>query len=279
MHHLPYFCISINERCGVFKTNGAEEPEVDDLIKLLRLMGADITRDKRTIVINGVRRLNGAEMQIMYDRNEVVTYALAAIATQGNVVVSGTQREYLGAFFAALDAVGAGWEVIDELSTRFYWKGLFKKTDIVTTPYPGFMTDWQAPWAFLATQAAGVSSIHETVFESRFSYALELRKMGAKIDFYDPQVSNPKAFYNFNWSDKVEGYHQGIKIYGPTLLHEAVVEITDLRAGATLVLAALVARGKSVIRGIEQIDRGYEKFDERLKILGAQIKRVKETYD
>ncbi len=259
--------------------NGSEEPEVDDLIKLLLLMGADISRDKRTIIINGVKRLSGAEMQIMYDRNEVVTYAIGAITTKGSVTVEGTQREYLQAFLNSLDQVGAGWEEIDKLTTRFFWKGPLKSSDIQTRPYPGFMTDWQAPWSVLTTQAIGISTIHETVFESRFSYALELRKMGAKIDFFEPDILNPKEFYNFNWRDKVEGYYQGIRVTGKTALHEAVVEITDLRAGATLVLAALVARGKSVIHGIEQIDRGYEEFDKRLKNLGAHIVRMKEDYD
>jgi UDP-N-acetylglucosamine 1-carboxyvinyltransferase len=138
------------------------------------------------------------------------------------------------------------------------------------------MTDWQAPWAVLATQATGISTIHESVFESRFSYVAELKKMGAKIDFFDPEVSDPENFYNFNWHDRIITNHQGIRIKGPVKLHDAVIDITDLRAGATLVLAALAAKGKSVLHGIEHIDRGYEKFDHQLQNLGADIKRVKE---
>jgi len=138
------------------------------------------------------------------------------------------------------------------------------------------MTDWQAPWAVLMTQAKGVSTIHETVFESRFSYVSELKKMGATIEFFDPEVKNPEEFYNFNWADRVPGYHQGIHITGPTKLHNAVLEINDLRAGATLVLAALSAPGESTVHGVEQVDRGYEKIEERLQALGARIERVKE---
>ena len=138
------------------------------------------------------------------------------------------------------------------------------------------MTDWQAPWAMLMTQASGQSTIHETVFESRFSYVQELKKMGAKIEYFDPVVPNPEEFYNFNLSDRRDNFHQAIRISGPTKLHNAVLQMDDLRAGATLVLAALVAEGESFIHGVEQIDRGYEKIEERLRAIGANIERIKE---
>lgn len=255
--------------------NAAEEPEVDDLIRLLNQMGAQIRRSGRTITIFGVNKLHGTDFKIMPDRNEVVTYAVAALVSRGDVVVEGTDRNYLKAFLKAVDELGGGWEPVSQQATRFYYKNKLTATNITTGPYPGFMTDWQAPWAVLATQAQGVSTLHETVFESRFSYVAELKKMGAEIDFYDPDVSRPQEFYNFNWQDRVFGYHQGIKITGVTPLHEAVLEITDLRAGATLVLAALAAKGTSVLHGIEQIDRGYENFDKQLKNLGARIRRLK----
>lgn len=256
--------------------NAAQEPEVDDLIVLLNNMGAKIVRNNRTIMIQGVKKLHGVSYSIMPDRNEVVTFAIAAIATRGDLLVKGAQKENLQAFIHALDVVGGGWEEKDRNTMRFYWKQPIGTSDIVTKPYPGFMTDWQQPWAVLSTQATGVSTIHETVFESRFSYVLELKKMGAKIDFFDPSVENPNKFYNFNWSDRIPNYHQGIKIYGPTKLHEAVLEMTDIRAGATLVVAALAAYGKTVVTEVEHLDRGYENLDERLKKLGAQIRRVKE---
>jgi len=138
------------------------------------------------------------------------------------------------------------------------------------------MTDWQAPWALYMTQGSGVSTIHETVFESRFSYVSQLRKMGAAIDFFDPAVKAPKEFYNFNWNDRVPDFHQAIRIVGPTHLHNAVLTIDDLRAGATLLLAVLTAQGESYIHGVEQIDRGYERIEERLIKLGAKISRKSE---
>lgn len=257
--------------------NAAAEPEVDDLIRLLDLMGAKIRRvNSRTIVIQGVSKLSGCEFSIMPDRNEAITFAIAAVASGGDIIVEGTQREYLKSFLSLLDRAQAGWEPITDYKTRFFASGKLKSTDIVTKPHPGFMTDWQAPWALLMTQTEGISSIHETVYEDRFAYVSQLRKMGASIDFYHPKIDHPSAFYNFNWSDRKEGYCQAIKIHGPTRLHNGILEVTDLRAGITLVLAALIAEGESVIWGIEHIERGYENIEEKLKKLGAKIKRAKD---
>lgn len=255
--------------------NAAQEPEIDNLIQLLNLMGAKVRRIKdRTIVIQGVRKLTGSEFTIMPDRNEVVTFAVAAIATGGDILVSHSQREYVKNFLKALDRIGGKWEPVTDDKTRFFAADRLKPTDITTLPYPGFMTDWQAPWALLMTQADGVSSVHETIYEDRFGFVEELRKMGARIDFYHPNVKDPAGFYNFNWTDRKNGNCQGIKIYGPVKLHNAVMEVSDLRAGITLVLAALLADGESTVRGVEHIDRGYENIDERLRKLGGRIQRV-----
>jgi UDP-N-acetylglucosamine 1-carboxyvinyltransferase len=257
--------------------NAAEEPEIDDLIACLTQMGANIRRSApRTIVIEGVQTLHGTEYSIMADRNEEVTFAIAGVVTGGDVIIKNSSRHNLGAFLDAYRKAGCMFEEIDATTTRYYAGHHIKATDIVTHPHPGFMTDWQAPWAVLMTQANGVPSIHEAVFESRFSYVSQLAKMGAHIEFFDPKVLNPETFYNFNWADRVPGHHHGIIIHGPTTLHNAVLEIDDLRAGATLVLAALVAAGESVIHGVEQVDRGYEKIEERLRALGARIERVTE---
>jgi len=257
--------------------NAAEEVEIDDLITCLKQMGAKIRRSApRTIVIEGVPKLHGTEYAIMPDRNEEVTFAIAGVMTGGNVIVKNSSRHNLGAFLDVYRKAGGKYEEMDATTTRYYTDGPLTATDIVTTPHPGFMTDWQAPWAVLMTQAKGTSTIHETVFESRFSYVSELSKMGAHIEFFDPAIDNPKDYYNFNWEDRVQGYHQGIRIAGPTALHNAVLEIDDLRAGATLVLAALSAPGESVVHGVEQVDRGYEKIEERLRALGAHIERVTE---
>lgn len=255
--------------------NAAEEVEIDDLISCLNAMGAKIKRiEPRKIVIDGVSSLHGTECTIMSDRNEEVTFAIAAVMTGGDIVVKNSSRGNLKSFLAAFTKAGGHYQSIDETTTRYTLSGILQPTDIVTGQYPGFMTDWQAPWAVLMTQARGVSTIHETVFESRFSYVSELKKMGADIEFYDPRVPSPEDYYNFNWADRVEGNHQAIRITGPTRLHNAVLEINDLRAGATLVLAALSAPGESIIHGVEQVDRGYEKIEERLRALGANIERV-----
>jgi len=257
--------------------NAAEEVEVNDLIACLNEMGARVKRTAaRTIVVDGVKKLHGVQYSIMPDRNEEVTFALAAAITGGDVVVAHSQLPFLTAFLDAFTKAGGRHQRIDDTHTRYYHGDKVHPTEIVTAPYPGFMTDWQAPWAMFMTQAAGTSTIHETVFESRFSYVSELAKMGAKIDFYDPPVVNPEKFYNFNWEDRKVGYHQGIKILGPTKLHNAVLDVDDIRAGATLVLAALTASGESYISGVDLIDRGYEQIEKRLTDLGAHIRRVKE---
>lgn len=254
--------------------NAAQEPEIDDLIKLLVLMGAKIKRNGRTIIIQGVKKLKGVHYAIMPDRNEVITFAVAAIATGGNIIIKGTQRNYLKTFFEKLDEAHAAWEPVSEDSTRFYHKTHLKSTNVTTSYHPGFMTDWQAPWALLMTQAHGVSMIHETVYEDRFGYIGELRKMGSKIDMYSPKVRNPEKYYNFNWSERDKDYGHAIKIFGPIQLHNAILEVCDLRAGATLLLSALVAKGKSVITGIEHIDRGYENIEDKFTKIGGKIKRI-----
>lgn len=257
--------------------NAAAEPEIDDLISLLNQMGARIVRSgKRTIVVEGVTKLKGANFSIMPDRNEVVTFAIAALSTGGDVVIDGAQKKYLTAFLDALDEVGASWEEVGRDKIRFFSKNPLKGISVTTGAYPKFMTDWQAPWAVLANQCNGTSTIHETIYENRFSYVEELRKMGADIHFFSPKISDPSHVYNFNWSDKRKDYHQAIEIRGVTKLHNAVLEVSDLRAGATLVLAALTAEGESIIYGIDHIDRGYENLEGRLYQLGAKIVRKKE---
>jgi UDP-N-acetylglucosamine 1-carboxyvinyltransferase len=257
--------------------NAAEEVEVDELIMLLNAMGGNIKRTaSREITIVGVASLHGATYSIMPDRNEEVTFAIAAAMTGGRIVVHGSRRDVLSDFFKPFTQAGGTYEALDENTTAYSLSGEVKSTDVVTAIHPGFMTDWQAPWAVFMTQATGTSTIHETVFESRFSYVAELKKMGAQINFFAPKVETPQEFYNFNWDDRVEGHHQAIQIQGPTKLHNAVVDIHDLRAGATLILAALAASGESYVHGAEHVDRGYEQIETRLSQLGANIRRVKE---
>lgn len=257
--------------------NAAEEVEVDELITLLNAMGARIKRSgSREITIEGVAVLHGATHSIMPDRNEEVTFAIAAAITRGRIVVADSQRATLAAFLESFTKAGGMYEAVGDTATAYWMDDAPKPTDIMTGPHPGFMTDWQAPWAVFMTQATGISSIHETVFESRFSYVGELEKMGANVSFFSPPTDDPQTFYNFNLDDRIEGFRQAIKINGPTKLHNAVVDIHDLRAGATLILAALAASGESYVHGAEHVDRGYEKIEERLTQLGANIKRFKE---
>lgn len=255
--------------------NAAEEPEVDELINFLNKMGAKIRRTKkRTIEIEGVEKLHGTKYRINSDRNEVVTFAVAAVITEGDIFLENTDESGLAEFIEEYKKVGGGYEKKDG-GIRFYYKGKLSPINVKTTFYPGFMTDWQGPWAVLMTKANGVSILHETVYENRFSYVQELEKMGAKIEPFNPKLKNPEKIYNFNIKDD-KGFFHALKIKGPTLLHNAVLDISDLRAGATLVLAALSAKGESVIFGLEHLDRGYEDFDKRLKKLGANIKRIDE---
>jgi UDP-N-acetylglucosamine 1-carboxyvinyltransferase len=257
--------------------NAAREVEIDDLIALLTSMGANIKRSaEREITIVGVKKLHGAEYTIMSDRNEEATFAIAALVTKGDITIHHSERSHMKAFLEAFEKAGGVYKMIDDTTTQYFYDKPIQAVDIVTGTHPGFMTDWQAPWALLMTQAQGVSTIHETVFENRFCYVEELRKMGADISYFDPQVDSPKDYYNFNWEDRIKGTHQAIRITGPTQLHNAILSMNDLRAGATVVLAAMLATGQSSIYGVEQIDRGYEHIDVRLGSLGASIERIEE---
>jgi len=254
--------------------NCAKEPEIDELIDLLTRMGANIKKsDSGVIEIKGVEKLNGAKFKIGSDRNEVVTIAIAAILTKGDVTVKNITDVGIREFLVKLREIGAGVE-IRKNGIRFFYKGKLKATDVQTGPYPGFMTDWQAPWAVLMTQAEGESMVHETVYESRFGYVSQLQKMGADIELFNPRVADPEEFYNFNIEDDNNNNKHAAKIKGSTPLHNAIVIISDLRAGATLVLAALIATGESIILDVHHLDRGYESFEKRLSKLGASIRRT-----
>ncbi|MBI4079227.1 MAG: UDP-N-acetylglucosamine 1-carboxyvinyltransferase, partial [Candidatus Levybacteria bacterium] len=257
--------------------NAAQEPEVNDLIGLLVRMGANIKRTApRTIVIKGVSKLHGTRFVINPDRNEIITLAIAALLTKGDIYITNARKEGIEAFLAAFAQVGGSYKE-EPQGMRFYsLEKELSPSDIRTAPAPHFMTDWQGPWAVLMTQATGVSTIHETVYENRFGYVSELIKMGANIKFFSPSVTNPKELYNFNLTKVAKEKHHAIRITGATQLHNAVVNITDLRAGATLVLAALTARGTSIVFGVEHLDRGYEQFEKRLNALGAKIRRASE---
>lgn len=254
--------------------NAALEPEVDDLIAFLNQMGAKIRRTRhRTIEITGVTKLQPTIYRIMPDRNEAVSYACAAVATQGDIIVENARAAHLQAFLDKLEAAGGGYQT-GNFGIRFFYRQPLKAVDIITTPHPGFMTDWQPLWAVLMTQAQGQSLIHETVHPNRFQYVAGLISMGAQIGRFNPPLTNPSRVYSFNPKDDDPQFFHALKVTGPTQLKGSVINVPDLRAGATFVLAALIASGQSLIHNVEHIERGYEKLEHRLQAIGAKIERI-----
>jgi len=261
----------------------AQEPEVDDLMKLLVKMGALIERDSedpQLIRVQGVRTLHGAKHTVLPDRNEAVTFAVAAAVTRGDVTLTGLEITHLTAFLAKLERVGVRYSVggSGKLRVSVGEKTEFSPVDISTAPYPAFMTDWQQPFSIILALADGESTIHETIFENRWDYLSELKKFGVHSELFTPEELGRRfdpEEYGFNWS-AARRKHPKVyaKILGPAVLVGAKAKVKDLRAGATLVLAALAAKGKSEVDGVEHIERGYERFEEKLRALGAKIRKV-----
>lgn len=232
--------------------NAAREPEIGDLVVCLNAMGARITgAGTGTLVIDGVDALHGAHHRIMADRIECGTYACAAGITGGDLRLVGGRISDLGAVVRALEE--AGVEVIgEEDAIRVRRTGPLRGIDIMTEPYPGFPTDMQAQFMALLSVAEGASMITETIFENRFMHVPELSRMGARI--------------NVHGSSAI--------IRGVQKLSGAPVMATDLRASFSLILAALVAEGETVLSRIYHLDRGYEGVDSKLAAVGARIERV-----
>jgi UDP-N-acetylglucosamine 1-carboxyvinyltransferase len=233
--------------------NAAREPEVVDLADLLVKMGAEVEgAGTSTIRIRGVAKLHGADHTIIADRIEAGTFVIAGAITNGDVTVTGCVPEHLGALVAKLQQAGAEVTEPDGCTLRVRGRGKMRSVDMSTEEYPGFATDLQAQYMALMTQADGIAIIVETIFENRFMHAQELARMGANI--------------------RLDG-RQAI-VAGKRELTGAGVIASDLRASASLVLAALVARGETVIDRVYHIDRGYEKIEAKLAKAGAQIQRV-----
>ena len=249
-------------------SNAAVEPEILDLIKMLQKMGAIIELGaNRKIYIEGVEKLRGATHRVLPDRNEAVSFAVMAIATDGDIVVEEAQQINLITFLNTIRRIGGEFKV-EKNSIRFFRAGKLKPIELETDTHPGFMTDWQQPMVVLLTQANGTSVIHETVYEDRFGYINELNKMGADITVFSRCLGEIPC----RFSEKNHPHSAVIK--GPTPLKGIEMEIHDIRAGCAHVIAALIASGESKIRGIEHLDRGYERFEEKLLSLGAKMKRV-----
>lgn len=252
--------------------NSALEPEIDDLIEFFNKMGGSVKRDQESIIIEGVDTLHGATHHVIPDRNEAVSYATMAIATRGDIIVEGALSAHLTSFLAKLDEIGGCYE-ISKYGIRFYYNAPLIAADLLTAPEPGFMTDWQPLWTTMMTQAKGVSRVVEAVTQHRLAFTTQLNQMGAKIEYFDPLPPNPSVFYEFNIPETTP-YPHAVKVTGPTPLHGAKMIVPDLRGGATLVMAAIMATGTSTIENVELIDRGYERFDEHLCNLSANIERI-----
>jgi UDP-N-acetylglucosamine 1-carboxyvinyltransferase len=258
--------------------NAAIEPEIMNLIDMLVLMGAKISCDlgSRKIKISGVGKLSGAKIKVMPDRNEIVSLAVLTLATFGDVVMKGVDQffnftstgcnNYLEIFLQKIKEMGGNFEANSE-GLRFWGQSPYKPVSVQTAPHPSFMTDWQQPFAVLLTQAEGESMIHETVYEDRFGYVKDLQKMGADITVTDECLGSQCRFHG-------QTFNHSARVNGPTKLRGSEIEMKDIRAGMSHLIAALTAEGESVITGVEHLDRGYERIDERLKGLGANIERV-----
>lgn len=238
---------------GITKiSNAAIEPEIIDLINFLNKCGANIKySSKRKIIIKGVKFLYPVRHRIIPDRIEAATYAIAALITNGKLLVKKVNNEHLENIFNVLKKIGANIKIFKD-SFVIFRKHQLKPFKIITKPYPGFPTDMQAQFMALATQIKGPSVINEEIFENRFLHVSELMRMGADI-----KIKKQKAVIN------------GIKN-----LNSAEVMATDLRASVSLVLAALSAKGTTTINRIYHLDRGYSKLEKKLNLCGANIKRV-----
>jgi UDP-N-acetylglucosamine 1-carboxyvinyltransferase len=236
--------------------NCACEPEVADLADLLNKMGARIEgAGTSTIRVQGVPRLHGARHRIIPDRIEAATFIIAGALTGGDINVSGCDPAHLTSLLQKLEEVGVKTRHTPE-SIRVMGDTPHKAADVNTEEYPGFPTDMQAQYMALATQAEGTSIISENIFENRFMHAQELVRMGANV--------------------KIEGRRAVVR--GKTPLSAAAVLASDLRASASLVLAALIADGETIIDRVYHIDRGYEHIEEKLKAVGAEIRRIGEIF-
>jgi len=228
----------------------AAEPHVQDLCIFLVAMGADITGiGTHTLKIKGVKKLHGTKHTIIPDQIEIGTFAVAAAATHGEISIHPVVPEHLDKVLSLFTAIGVNWEIKGD-TLFIHHSHPLKAFKLQTLPYPGFPTDLQAPFGVLATQCQGTSLIHDPMYEGRLGYINELTKMGANAVICDP--------------------HR-VLLTGPTPLYGREIKSFDLRAGATLLIAGLLAEGETVLNEAQMVFRGYEAIDEKLKKLGVQI--------
>lgn len=235
--------------------NCAREPEIVDLGEFLNTLGAKVLgHGTSTITIEGVERLSGGEYRVMPDRVEAGTYLIAAAATGGEITLVGADAQTLGAVLEKLQMAGADLSVDHDTIKLKMLVDRPRAVDVETSPYPGFPTDMQAQFMAMNTVAEGTSTIRENIFENRFMHVQEMNRLGADIELHG---------------------HSMAVVHGVDRLKAAPVMATDLRASSSLVIAALVAEGTTVIDRIYHIDRGYETIEEKLKQLGASVQRIR----
>jgi UDP-N-acetylglucosamine 1-carboxyvinyltransferase len=252
-------------------SNVATEPEIMELITMLRAMGAIIFADSgREIRVVGVKSLTGCKMNILGDRIETASWASLAAATDGEITVHGIKPETLGNFLSCFRQAGGGFELIDRDSIRFFRATAPQPIHLETDVYPGFSTDWQQPFAVYLTQAEGVSVIHETVYENRFGYLKLLKKLGAKVELVHHCLGSLPCRF------KGDDHEHSAIISGATKLKAIAepLEIPDLRAGLAYVIAASVAEGTTILKGVSLVERGYGDIVSRLTGLGLPIKKI-----
>ncbi len=248
--------------------NAAIEPELVDVVKFLQQMGAIVEFGaNRTITIDGVKKLHGVTYKIVPDRLEVASWANVALATDGDILIEDARQDELISFLNTVRRIGGDYEVQDKVGIRFKRanSGLHG-IELETDTYPGFATDYQQPTVVSLTQAQGLSVIHETVYEDRFGYTADLRKMGAQIGVFTKCLGELACRY------RNHSHPHSAVIDGPTQLHASEIEIPDIRAGMAQVIAALVADGESKLTGIHHLERGYgQVFWDKLRAIGADF--------
>ncbi|MBS0624781.1 MAG: UDP-N-acetylglucosamine 1-carboxyvinyltransferase [Verrucomicrobia bacterium] len=255
--------------------NAAIEPEIIDLILFLQKLGANIMVDvDRTICIQQAHQFQEVEHTVLADRNEVASYAMAAVSTKGKVFIEGAEHLNMIAFLNKLREIGGGFNVKQNGIEFFYAGSLKGGLHLETDVHPGFMTDWQQPFVVLLTQCQGASVIHETVYENRFGYTHMLKEMGADIELFTQCLGGKQCRFASS------NHHHSLVVKGPTPLKAHDFSIPDLRAGFAYVMAALLAPETSTISNVDFLDRGYEDLVAKLTSLGADISRqplVKKT--
>ena len=239
---------SVKAKGQTIINNSAQEPEIDNVIDFLNNMGADIKRDKTSIIINGVEHLHSSEINVIPDRIEAGTYLILGALIGDNLKVENVIPEHISSLLDKFDEMGVNYK-IDKNSIIVSKTDNLKPVEVITKGYPGFATDLQQPFTVLLTQCDGVSHLTETIYENRFQNVEYLNSMGANIKINE----------------------RTIEITGKTKLTANTVKATDLRAGACMVLASLIADGKTIIEDINHVLRGYENIIQKLQNIGAKI--------